>query len=588
MVFERLMRFGNLICLITILAAGVARADIADFEDLVLTGDSCWNGSDGSGGVASGVAYFGNSYNTDWGSWDGFSYSSATDTTTQGMAAQYNAITGAGQDGSANYAIGYVGWASPPTVTLSSPGVVDGLYVTNCSYPYHAIQNADLFSKKFGGPAGNDPDFFLLTITGKDAGGAVTGAVDFYLADYRSADNSGDYVVDMWQYVDLTSLGVVESLEFTLSSSDVGDWGMNTPAYFAIDTLVGRAAADGAGPYTEAGISGYVDPNNGWGHADPQDPNAVINPIFRGWATEVVSYEPAPGLAGQWTDPSMALGPATGSNIDIVSLGHLSQDQISQGLPPGQITLSFAEPIRQGAGYDFVVFENAFISSADWSGDSLAGQMFAELAYVEVSSNGVDFVRFPSVSLTEELVGRYGTIEISNAYNLAGKHPNANGICTGTPFDLKEIADDPDVVSTLVDINDIRYVRIVDVPGSGDFYDDAVLHIDSATWGVWDFYADNHPIYDAWDASMAADPSGGFDLEAVGVLREQEHAADIDLNGVVDVVDFELLISALDSRFGEPGWMTRFDRAEPKDLIVDVSVFVVFGDQWLKTEQWHK
>ncbi|MBL7187102.1 MAG: DUF4465 domain-containing protein [Phycisphaerae bacterium] len=588
MVFERLMRFGNLICLITILAAGVARADIADFEDLVLTGDSYWNGSDGSGGFASGVAYFGNSYNTDWGSWDGFSYSSATDTTTQGMAAQYNAITGAGQDGSANYAIGYVGWASPPTVTLSSPGVVDGLYVTNCSYPYHAIQNADLFSKKFGGPAGNDPDFFLLTITGKDAGGAVTGAVDFYLADYRSADNSGDYVVDMWQYVDLTSLGVVESLEFTLSSSDVGDWGMNTPAYFAIDTLVGRAAADGAGPYTEAGISGYVDPNNGWGHADPQDPNAVINPIFRGWATEVVSYEPAPGLAGQWTDPSMALGPATGSNIDIVSLGHLSQDQISQGLPPGQITLSFAEPIRQGAGYDFVVFENAFISSADWSGDSLAGQMFAELAYVEVSSNGVDFVRFPSVSLTEELVGRYGTIEISNAYNLAGKHPNANGICTGTPFDLKEIADDPDVVSTLVDINDIRYVRIVDVPGSGDFYDDAVLHIDSATWGVWDFYADNHPIYDAWDASMAADPSGGFDLEAVGVLREQEHAADIDLNGVVDVVDFELLISALDSRFGEPGWIARCDLAEPKDLIVDVSDFDVFVDQWRKTEQWHK
>jgi len=417
MVFERLMRFENLICLITILAAaGVARGDIADFEDLAFTPESYWNGADGSGGFASGGAYFSNSYNADWGSWDGFSYSNATDTTTQGAVAQYNAISGAGQGGSANYAIGYVGWASPPTVMLSSPDVVDGLYVTNCSYPYHAMQNGDLFSKKFGGAAGSDPDFFLLTITGKDTGGAVTGAVDFYLADCRSADDSADYVVDTWQYVDLTSLGVVERLEFTLSSSDVGDWGMNTPAYFAIDTLVGRAAGAGAGPYTEAGISGYVDPNNGWGHADPQDPNAMINPIFRGWATEVVSYEPAPGLAGQWTDPSMALGPATGSNIDIVSLGHLSQQQISEGAVPGQITLSFAEPIRQGAGYDFVVFENGFVSNINTGAGSLAGQMFAELAFVEVSSNGVDFVRFPSVSLTEDLVGRYGTIEISNVY----------------------------------------------------------------------------------------------------------------------------------------------------------------------------
>ncbi len=584
MVFERLMRFGTLICLITILAvAGAARADIADFEDLALAPESHWNGADGSGGFASGSAYFSNNYNADWGSWDGFSYSNATDTAAEGMAAQYNAITGAGQGGSASYATAYVGWASPPTVTLGSPGVVDGLYATNCSYPYHAMQNGDMFSKKFGGATGDDPDWFMLTITGKDADGAVTGAVDFYLADFRSADNSADYAVDTWQYVDLTSLGVVESLEFTLSSSDVGDWGMNTPAYFAIDTLV---ADDGTGPYTEAGINGYVDPNNGWGHADPQDPNAVINPIFRGWATEVVSFEPAPGLAGQWSDPSMALGPVTGSNIDIVSLGHLNQEQIGQGAAPGQITLSFAEPIRQGDGYEFVVFENAFISSANTEAGSLAGQMFAELAYVEVSSNGVDFVRFPSVSLTPELVGRYGTIEISNVYNLAGKHPNANGICTGTPFDLKEVADDPDVVSGLVDISDIKYVRIVDVPGSGDFNDAAMLHIDSDTWPVWDLFADNHPIYDAWDASTAPDPSGGFDLEAVGVLREQEYAADIDLNGVVDVVDFELFLSALDSSFGKSGWIARCDLAEPSDLAVDILDLDVFVDDWRKTELW--
>jgi hypothetical protein len=563
---------------------GAVRADIADFEDLVLTPESYWNGSDGSGGFVSGGAHFSNSYNFDWGSWDGFSYSNSRDTTTEGMAGQYDAITGSGQGGSANYAISYIGWVSPPTVTLSNPGVVNGVYVTNCSYPYYAMRDGDMFSKRFGGAAGDDPDWFMLTITGKDADGAATGSVDFYLADYRSPDNSADYIVDTWQYIDLTSLGVVESLEFTLSSSDVGDWGMNTPAYFAIDTLVGGPAP--FEPYTEAGISGYVDPADGWGHADPQDANAVINPIFRGWATEVVSYEPAPGLAGQWSDPTMALGPVTGSNMDIVSLGHLNQEQISLGVPAGQITLLFAEPIRQGKGYDFVVFENAFVANINTEAGSFAGQMFAELAYVEVSSNGIDFVRFPSVSLTPEPVGRYGTVETSNVYNLAGKHPNANGICTGTPFDLKEIVDDSDVVSGLVDVNNIKYVRIVDVPGSGDFHDDAVMHTDAGTWPVWDLYAGNHPIYDAWDASSAPDPSGGFDLEAIGVLKEQEYAADIDLNGVVDVADFELFISALDSRFGEPGWIARCDLAEPKDLVIDTSDLDVFVDQWRKTELW--
>jgi len=579
----KLMKFRNLVCLIaTLTIISTANADIATFEDLALPPESYWNGSDESGGFTSGSAYFNNNYNSDWSSWDGFSYSNITDTTTAGMAAQYNAITGAGQGNSANYAIGYVGWASLPTITLDTADVVEGLYVTNNNYVCYSMLDGDAFSKKFGGDSGNDPDWFMLTITGKDVDGLVTGTVDFYLADYRFADNSADYIVNTWQYVDLTSLGAVKSLEFSLSSSDVGDWGMNTPAYFALDTLIHDSAFVYAETYTEAGVNGYINPDNNWQHADPQEPNAVINPIFRGWATEVVSYQPAPGLDPQWTDPNMALGPVTGSNVDIVSLGDLSRQQIDQGMSPGQITLYFDETIRQGKGYDFVVFENGFVSDANWSTGSIAGQMLAELGYVEVSSNGNDFVRFPAVSLTGEVAGGYVTIEISKIYNLAGKHPNAYGICTGTPFDLKEIAEDPKVVSGLVDVNDIRYVRIVDIPGSGDFTDAAMLSIDPGTWPAWDFYQNNLPIYDAW----VTYGSGGFDLEAIGVLKEQKYSADIDLNGVVDVFDFELFISALDSHFGQPNWIAKCDLAEPKDLVIDLADFAILVAQWLKTEQW--
>ncbi|MGB2861876.1 MAG: DUF4465 domain-containing protein [Sedimentisphaerales bacterium] len=575
-----MLKLQKLYCLVTILlTAGAANAATATFDDLALPAESFWNGSDGSGGFTSGGAHFGNNYNADWASWDGFSYSNLTDTAMQGIAAQYNAITGSGQGGSANYAVGYIGWTSPPAVTLEEPGFVDGLYVTNSNYAYYSMLNGDAFAKKFGGADGSDPDFFMLTITGKDVDGTVIGTIDFYLADYRFEDNSEDYIVDSWQYVDLTSLGEVVSLEFALSSSDVGDWGMNTPGSFTIDTIVYEPASSFAGPYTEVGISGFVNPDNHGRHADPlSDPNAVMNPIFRGWATAVADYEPAPGVDGIWADPNYALGPATGDRLDIVSLGDLSRQQVDQGMPPGRITLSFDEPIRQQDGYDFVVFENGFTSDASWATGSVAGQMFAELGYVEVSTNGIDFARFPTVSLASEPVGSYGTIEISNVYNLAGKHPNG----TGTPFDLQEITGDPNVVSGLVDINDIRYVRIVDIPGSGDFYDEAVTHIDPATRPAWGYYSNNHPIYDAWPTFG----SGGVDLEAVGVLHEQEYGADIDLNGVVDILDFELFISAFNSRFGRLGWIARCDLAEPKDLVIDIFDFAVLIDQWHQAEQW--
>ncbi len=585
----------HLACLIAVLSCCVLRAtycvaerrtlnaeredaQIATFEDLNLPPESYWNGSDGSGGFTSGGAHLSNSYNAEWGSWDGFSYSNTTDATMQGVKAQYQAVAGGGQGGSATYAVAYVGWVSPPVITLDTAGILGGLYVTNTSYAYYSMLNGDAYAKKFGGQSGNDRDWFVLTITGKNANGVITGKVDFHLADYRSADSSNDYIVKTWEYVDLTSLGEVKSLEFTLSSSDVGDWGMNTPASFAIDSIVSQSA----GIYTEAGVNGYIDPNNQWRHADPQDPNAVVHPIFRGWATAVVSYEPAPGVAAPWADPNKALGPATGEPLDIVSLGDLNRELISQGTAPGRITLSFDEPIRQGKGYDFVVFENGFISAATYNTGSVEGQMFTELGYVEVSSNGIDFVRFPAVSLTPAPTGSYGTVEISNLYNLAGKHPNAGGICTGTPFDLQEIAGDPDVLSGLVDINNIRYVRIVDIPGSGDFYDRASAHPDPAGETGGDRYPHNHPIYDAW----VTFGSGGFDLEAVGVLREQKYSADIDLNGVVDISDLELFLSAFNSHLGQPGWIARCDLAEPKDLVIDVFDLAVLMDQWQRTEDW--
>ena len=346
-----------------------------------------------------------------------------------------------------------------------------------------------------------------------------------------------------------------------------------------------------AGPYTEAGVNGYI--GNDGRHANPlSDPNAVINPIFRGWATSFKDYLPSDTQwwGGIWNDPNKALGPVTGQLNGIVSLGDLDETEIADGCKPGRITLVFGDPcnpgdpnhIRNVKGYDFVIFENGYISGYDTSGGSVSGQMFSELGYVEISSDGNNFARFPSVSLTAEQPGPYGTIDITNIYNLAGKHPNSYGVCVGTPFDLNEIADDPNVVCGLVDINNICYVRIVDIPGSGDFYDKAEKHIDANSWPIWDYYNNNHPIYDAW----LTFGSGGFDLEAVGVLKEQQYSADINLDSVVNFVDFSLFASAWLSHFGEENWIGRCDLAEPEDGFINFQDFAVFSSQWHKTENW--
>ena len=109
--------------------------------------------------------------------------------------------------------------------------------LTNTTYAALSMRDGDSFAKRFGGVTGDDPDYLFLTITGKDAGNGDTGTIDFYLADFRFADNADDYILDDWTFVDLSSLGAVSSLEFTMTTTDVGQFGANTPLYFAIDNI---------------------------------------------------------------------------------------------------------------------------------------------------------------------------------------------------------------------------------------------------------------------------------------------------------------------------------------------------------------
>ncbi len=203
-----------------------------DFSGLPLTPGSYWNGSDGAGGFSTSGVFFNNSYTyyPDWEmeSWAGWSYSNVTDTA-GGFGNQYAAATGGGVGGAGSaYSIGFV---EAPNETYLDLGVhrALALKVSNTAYTYRSMLDGDAFAKKFA--AG---DWFRLRITGFSgfgASGSETGSIDFLLA-------SGTTILSEWASIDLTSLPAgTRSLGFDLTSSDNGDYGMNTPAYFALGSL---------------------------------------------------------------------------------------------------------------------------------------------------------------------------------------------------------------------------------------------------------------------------------------------------------------------------------------------------------------
>jgi hypothetical protein len=198
-----------------------------------------WNGSDLSGGfdLNGGMGSNGYFYNNftaspSGGYWNGFAYSQKNDVVTEGYTNQYAAITGTDYSGNGIYAVGN----TAPGIKFESPTVALSMMVTNSTYAALSMQNGDMFAKQFGGATGDDPDWFLLSIEGFN-NETSAGVTEFYLADYRFTDNSQDYIVDTWTNVNLNFTSLVDSIAFSLSSSDNGTWGMNTPAYFCMDEL---------------------------------------------------------------------------------------------------------------------------------------------------------------------------------------------------------------------------------------------------------------------------------------------------------------------------------------------------------------
>lgn len=216
-----------------------------DFEELPLPAvDTFYTGADETGQFISQDVIFNNSYEeTSWGySWSGFAYSNMTDNTTPGFANQYSAFAGEGAEGSEQYAV----YFAHDTLTFPGNGGLFGnVAITNTTYAGISMRDGDQFAKEFGSPndANGDPDgtdgkdFFFVTFRAWDSDWNYIDSVDIYLADFQSEDENDHYILEDWESFELSALDGAKYFTFDFKSSDVGDFGINTPKYFALDNL---------------------------------------------------------------------------------------------------------------------------------------------------------------------------------------------------------------------------------------------------------------------------------------------------------------------------------------------------------------
>ena len=265
------------------MAAFAMAQEPATFEDVPLGNGGIWQPPVGENEMPSGGWIFTNS--TQYGYWGGFTASNRTDLSQTGLNAQYTAAAGCGYDGSTQYAVAYtMGVQTEVYATDGQLHTVTGCYVTNNLWTYQDILQGGYGEQPYGGLTGNDPDWFKVTATSKNASGQTVGTLDFYLADYRFANNEEDYVLDTWEWFDLSPLGNVATISFNLSSSRGSGYNMITPAYFCMDNFNGGGVAPDLPPYIVIQVQDvvmdefpkivYVDFSGV--ATDPDDPDELI------------------------------------------------------------------------------------------------------------------------------------------------------------------------------------------------------------------------------------------------------------------------------------------------------------------------
>ncbi len=224
---------------------------VATFDDLPLAAESYWKYDRDADedtfidAFFSGSFQFGNFPMVQWGAWMGYGYANETATQFLNYDHQFRNAVGGGAANTAAYGVAYMMGADMTIhVSASDAGiVVPGVYVTNAAVTLNSILNGDGYSPKF---TSEDGDYMILSFIGLDASGGQTGKVDVPLADYRGVSPQ---VLTAWEWVDLSSLGAVCSLNMEYSSSKQA----TVPGYACFDQLGAKNPSSGMEGIWEGG-----------------------------------------------------------------------------------------------------------------------------------------------------------------------------------------------------------------------------------------------------------------------------------------------------------------------------------------------
>lgn len=175
----------------------------------------------------------------------------------------------------------------------------------------------------------------------------------------------------------------------------------------------------------------------------------------------------------------------SGTTKHVLSLGH-----------GASITLTFGQPVPRQGGWNFAVFNNAFLSTApglvgrsggtnfvyDGHGTNLApvtrGDNFVwtKPAFVDVSSDATNWARFPVTYWNTDILfqasvpddtDHWLSQDVTMIDGLAGK----SILQYGTPLSLSALTNAPQVISGSVNLDNIRYIRLTDAIGDGSTTD---------------------------------------------------------------------------------------------------------------------
>lgn len=109
------------------------------------------------------------------------------------------------------------------------PRTIYAIMVSPTTYLLGVMKNGNAFAKALTAPT----DYFKVVAKGYN-GTTPTGSVDIPFA-------ANGKLLDGWAVGSLQTLGRVTRVEFTFDGSDKGDYGLNTPTYFAFDNVVVEA-----------------------------------------------------------------------------------------------------------------------------------------------------------------------------------------------------------------------------------------------------------------------------------------------------------------------------------------------------------